>query len=1634
MLALGVGNAWAETSSQVFDFTSGTTMPAGVVNSGGVAFATTRFCFDTKNDNIVITPTIPTNTTSISIVVKGLMNSTSANAGIIGVYGLSSNGSNVANASGTFTQSRGSVNNASTVDSKTVNETEIKFSADNVAKVKINCDTYSKKYIIRSVTITYEISSGETPDPTPTKLTAPENLKEASIAETSATLSWDAVANASNYNVTINGNTETVTTNSYSATGLTAGTEYTWSVVAKGDGTNYTDSDAAQHTFSTTAATTPDPEPGTGGEETWTLVTNASDLKAGDQIVIAATESDYALGTTQNTNNRVAVGVTKGTNTITIGDDVQIITLETGKVANTFAFNTGSAGYLYAASSTANNLKTKTTLDDNGSWAISITSEGVATIKAQGTSTRNWIRKNSSSAIFSCYGSGQSDVAIYKKVTSSGGSDPETPAASLTANPTSLDFGNVTQNNEVEAKTFTISGSDFTTGELTITAPSGYTVNPTTVTVNGTLEETTITVTPNTSAVGTFNGNVTISGANLKSSVNVALSMTVEKAFATPTDNVYVKVTTTAGITDGEYLIVYEDETAPIAFNGALATLDAAKNTVAVGISNSTIAGNTDIDAALFTIDVTAGTLKSASGKYIGVSSNNNGLKTEDVAKDYKNAFSVDDNGNAVIAADFEGSTMSLRYNNTAGDNNLRFRYYKNAGQQPIALYKKASKHTVTIAVCTNGSVSAKMGETALATDDQVLSGTQITLGNEAVTNYKLAAYDVYKTGDNTTKVTVTDGKFIMPEFDVTISATFELAKTLTGIEITNDATQTTFWQGETFNHNGLKVTAHFDGAEDEDVTDKVTVTGSTATAGAAVEVTVSFTEGTTTETTEYDITVKATANTTETAYDVATAREIIDKVSSANDIYVQGIVSKIVTAYNSTYGNITYDISADGLTTSVQLQAYRGKSFNGDPFTSADDVKVGDEVVVFGNLLKYNSTYELAENNKLISLNRNKAVAGLAYETKEYTAKVNEAFSTPVLTNPNSLTVTYSSSDENLATVDATTGAVTILDKTGKVTITATFDGNAAYLPGTASYNITITDPNQFEATFVAADDKGNTTQGEGEITKSPITFACSDGILGNGEEYRIYAYAKAIFSAAEGYIITKVVLTSTASDDSKYGPAKLSTEDGTYTYSGKEGTWVGEAYTVTLTASAQTRATLITVYYKQDNRVDAGLAWNPATVSLTVGDAFTAPTFSNPNSLAVSFESSNTELATVDNAGAILLVSGKTGTATITATYAGNETYKPAEVTCVITVSPKSEKVVILAEYNGQWYALKNVEQTADKVLAALPVNYVGGKLYNVADADKATIEWQLAIDGTIATFKNGENYISGTAGSADMKLATIECEWTYDGSSYMIGNRTFLYRAQANGFKNYNAEDNAGTGDYSELPVVTAPVYDTAIEIGSGNNSIVITEKQGQKVNVIVDRAFEAGDEWYTLCVPFNMDASVIGKAYELGNNITGHATGVQGGINISIVETNSIVAGKPYLIKPNITVNKLVVENVAIDNTTASSHVAKGAGVKVTFTGIINGVGEQTDGEIEYYVGDEGKLYNGKVDKLGLRAFFTITDEAGNKVNVRARVVAGENVETGVEDIITTDAPVKVIENGQLIIIRDGVKYNVQGVRL
>ena len=144
-------------------------------------------------------------------------------------------------------------------------------------------------------------------------------------------------------------------------------------------------------------------------------------MKVGDQVVIAAAEYDYALSTTQNTNNRGRAGIVKNkdNNTIWFGNDVQVLTLDKTVYTNTqteYTLYTGS-GYLYAASSNYNHLKETYTLA-YAQWGIEINNKGIATI-AGNYYYNNWLRYKSSEEIFSCYsyeaGKNLQDICIYRK-------------------------------------------------------------------------------------------------------------------------------------------------------------------------------------------------------------------------------------------------------------------------------------------------------------------------------------------------------------------------------------------------------------------------------------------------------------------------------------------------------------------------------------------------------------------------------------------------------------------------------------------------------------------------------------------------------------------------------------------------------------------------------------------------------------------------------------------------------------------------------------------------------------------------------------------------------------------------------------------------------------------------------------------------------------------------------------------------------------------------------------------------------------------------------------------------------------------------------------------------------------------
>ena len=133
-----------------------------------------------------------------------------------------------------------------------------------------------------------------------------------------------------------------------------------------------------------------------------------------------------ALGA-QNGNYRDQVAVTAADGSITVSSDdgVSEILIQANEEKGYYTlFDVENSKYLYASSNSSNNLGIEETLDskDNGIWSIEIASSGVATIKAKGSNSRNWIRYNSSSTRFSCYGESntQADVYLFEKAGDAG--------------------------------------------------------------------------------------------------------------------------------------------------------------------------------------------------------------------------------------------------------------------------------------------------------------------------------------------------------------------------------------------------------------------------------------------------------------------------------------------------------------------------------------------------------------------------------------------------------------------------------------------------------------------------------------------------------------------------------------------------------------------------------------------------------------------------------------------------------------------------------------------------------------------------------------------------------------------------------------------------------------------------------------------------------------------------------------------------------------------------------------------------------------------------------------------------------------------------------------------------------------
>ncbi|MBR4308959.1 MAG: InlB B-repeat-containing protein, partial [Oscillospiraceae bacterium] len=179
-------------------------------------------------------------------------------------------------------------------------------------------------------------------------------------------------------------------------------------------------------------------------------------------------------------------------------------------------------------------------------------------------------------------------------------------------------------------------------------------------------------------------------GASYTANSNVTFKALYKYTRTTTSGTKYTKVTSAPSDWSGTYLIVYEGE--KMVFNGSLTSPDVANNYKTVSISSSSITASSTVNKYAVTIAKTGSgyTIKTASGYYIGRTSDSNGLNASTSTK-YTNTISVSSGGSVTI----KSGGAYLRFNTTSGQD--RFRYFKSStysSQKTICLYKLSGSTT----------------------------------------------------------------------------------------------------------------------------------------------------------------------------------------------------------------------------------------------------------------------------------------------------------------------------------------------------------------------------------------------------------------------------------------------------------------------------------------------------------------------------------------------------------------------------------------------------------------------------------------------------------------------------------------------------------------------------------------------------------------------------------------------------------------------------------------------------------------------------------------------------------------------------------------------------------------------------
>lgn len=539
---------------------------------------------------------------------------------------------------------------------------------------------------------------------------------------------------------------------------------------------------------------------------------------------------------------------------------------------------------------------------------------------------------------------------------------------------------------------------------------------------------------------------------------------------------------------------------------------------------------------------------------------------------------------------------------------------------------------------------------------------------------------------------------------------------------------------------------------------------------------------------------------------------------------------------------------------------------------------------------------------------------------------------------------ITYASSDDATAKVE---GNTIHMYKTGEVIITATSAATDKYAAGTASYKLIISDSRKDAALAVKANPV-KVKLGD-DIYDLASNITCDNGL--NSETFK-YTSSDNSYTIVDNLIqISKIgttTITAKFDGNDSYKPAEVS-----YTFEVEDPhttdadfKFAAESYSADL---AEATAGIVT--------------FNAADV------------LQNPHSLNVTYtispESANATIGETDGE-ALIEVSG---TYTITATGAANDTYKETTATCTLNVTNGNETIITFIPQEDHGLGKdKDNNQGPDEMKKSF-VTIASGNAWFNSDENAFCFYQAYQSWNNKTTISTTEGYITKIefiGSSSKYSLKNLEC----DDTNFVAEDYYASWTGSAQSVTFTTTQQTHATQIIVTVEVPKAKNY--TLDETKTDNVIETYEN----ANVTLQRTLSK-DYWNTFCVPFALDAEQVAQYFGEGTQLRTY----EGNCNNNIVyfaTVDNIEAGKPYIMKPgNAVVTNPTFEGVSMVATGLDENgnpQAVGNASTVQMKGIYNQILLKTD-RTELFLGDNDLFYY-PIDDVdartigGLRAYFIV----------------------------------------------------------